>query len=122
MPFPKPGLLIKGSVPSTALINGAQTFLTLNVPNDGVPHSVLGSFMEDTTAALTGGGVIMNYVYNGSAQSFTLIGIGNTVGVQQMVISYSFSSIVDPNTTVTIIQDTPITAGAATVSGLVAIL
>ena len=121
MIYVPPGL-IKGSVPSTALINGAQTFLTLNVPNDGVPHSVLGSFMEDTTAALTGGGVIMNYVYAGSAQSFTLIGIGNTVGVQQMVISYSFSSFVDPNTTVTIIQTAPITAGAATVSGLVAIL
>ena len=122
MPFPKPGLLIKGSVPSTALINGAQTFLTLNVPNDGVPHSVSGSFMQFTTAALTGGGVDMDYVYNGVAASFGLMGVGAVVGVQQIVIAYSFDYVVDPNTTVTIIQKTPITAGAATVSGLVAIL
>ena len=121
MIYVPPGL-IKGSVPSTALINGAQTFLTLNVPNDGVPHSVLGSFIQDITAALTGGGVNMNYVHNGVAMTFGLMGVGSLVGVQEMVIAYSFSDVVDPNTTVTIIQNTPITAGAATVSGLVAIL
>ena len=122
MAFPRPGLLIKGSVLPTALINGAQTFLTLNVPNDGVPHSVLGSFIQDTTAALTGGGVNMNYVGNGLAISFPLIGVAAPVGVVEMVIAYSFDHTVDPNTTVTITQNTPITAGAATLSGLVAIL
>jgi hypothetical protein len=92
-----------------ALVNGTPNIITWTTPNDGQMHQAITSGTLIVSSALTGGAVIVRYTAGGVAQAAQLMA-GNAaanVSGQQTVTA-------DPNTTVTIAQQTAATAGAAT--------
>ena len=97
-----------------ALIDGTQTILTATVPNDGRSHLVLASMWKDVTTALTGGQTRLQWVLpsgTGVGEHTTLTAVG-TSGVSTSSVR---DTVVKPGTTVSVLQTTAMTAGAAKV-------
>lgn len=97
-----------------ALQNATPTILTWAVPNDGRLHTVLTHGVKVVTSLETGGAVIITYTPSGSgSQSNTLIAGGQAVSNG---ILFTVASVVaQPNTTVTVSQQTNLTAGASSI-------
>lgn len=97
-----------------ALINGTPTILSWTAPNDGQVHRVWLIAQENVTSPETGGQVNLNFRdLQGNAQSRQAIpgGAGNgfTGGFTPMAF------LVQAGQTVSAVQGTALTAGAATV-------
>lgn len=96
----------------TALQNGTPTFLTWNVPNDGNIHQFTVSSFLSVATAETGGAVLCNYTGpGGNATNFTVQPGAQAAGIN----ATSNTRIAQPGTTVTVAQNTALTAGAATI-------
>lgn len=101
------GLLATTTPVGVPLINGTQTILSWTAPQDGQLHRVEVFCTEVVTNATTAG--ITQVTVNGTAT--TLISGGQAVGSQ---IGQA-QVILQPGGTITIRQNTAMTAGAATV-------
>lgn len=98
------------------LINGTQNLLQYTTPNDGRQHLIVVSAVANITVAETGGTVVINYTVGGTNGQPQLLA-GNTA--PQLLAANQNAFMADPNTTVTIIQSTALTAGAATFFGAI---
>ena len=102
-----------------ALINGTQTILSVTVPNDGRIHLVDFSVTKVITTALTGGN--LHIAWNSPAYSPTYGTTGaTTVGPHFMFpTSSGHLSAALPGTTITLSQNSAMTAGAAKVYAII---
>lgn len=114
-----PAFAIAGKTPQAgvALINGVQTFVTVNVPNDGQPHLFGFGGYINVTGIQTGGALNINWTSGGQAQSFNIFAGGSAIGVFLLFLTFRHA---DPGTTITMTQ-TAQTAGAATATGVIAL-
>ena len=118
---PSAPIVAETSAIGVALIDGTQTILTATVPNDGQCHLVLASMWKDVTTALTGGQTRLQWVVpagTGVGADTTLTAVG-TSGVST---STTGDTVVKPGTTVSVLQTTAMTAGAAKVYAKIVII
>ena len=108
------------SATGVALINGTQTILSATVPNDGKVHFVQCIAQKQITTALTGGEIVMSWTL-ASGTVHTNPTAGTTVGTHFLSISTSLT-IAKPGTTITLRQNTAMTAGAAKVYAKIVII
>jgi hypothetical protein len=105
-----PSAVASGSV---ALINGTQTIVSYNVPNDGKQHAINLQAFQSVTVAETGGAVSISVTTGGNTFSpISLFPGGGATGPTRT----NFQLAADPGTTVTVTQSSALTAGAAVVS------
>ena len=116
------GFAAHGSFPPAAYVNGAQTFITLTAPDDGFPHVLLGSLHQNITAATNGGGNTFNYTSAGVVTTTPVLGPSQPVGQLTIFSGNNWHIVIDPNTSVTVTQTDPLTAGAATLDGILFLL
>jgi len=103
----------------TALVNGTPTILTWTAPADGKQHRVLIFAELNVTVAETGGQVTASVTTpSGNVDAKQVFAAGQGVGVVTPVAA-SFPQIrmVQAGGTVSLFQNSPLTAGAATVWG-----
>jgi hypothetical protein len=99
-----------GGVP---LINGTQIVLTWNVPNDGKLHYLQVFASMTITTATTGGWIGLYFTApDNSAAEYDILSGTQAVGFNESIQSFPF--ICRAGTTVTVRQETAMTAGAAT--------
>ena len=98
----------------TPLINGTQTLLTWTAPNDGKQHAIYVAAIANITVAETGGQVVINYTIGGQNGQPQLLS-PNTAA--QLLAANQNAFMVDPGTTVNILQSTALTAGTAVFFG-----
>jgi hypothetical protein len=92
--------------------NGTPTILSLTTPNDGHYHVVLVALTIVVTSTETGG-IIQVQI---SGNSLGNIGGGAAAGTYVITtLGGGTALLLPPNTTVSIVQGTALTAGAATV-------
>ena len=96
-----------------ALVNGTPTILTYTTPNDGNQHTIIIAGSLVVAVLEVGGQVNVNYVTGGVAGAHQLFAGAQAAGNFQP--SNAFSVVVDPNTVVSISQQSALTAGTATV-------
>jgi hypothetical protein len=109
-------MAIQASTPvgGTALINGTQNFISWTAPNDGKLHRFQIFGGESVTSAQTGGSVNVTFTGpDGSAQNITILGPALATGYSLIDAAYQAMSLCEAATTVTIVQATAQTAGAA---------
>lgn len=96
-----------------ALINGTQTFApSAAVPNDGQMHLFYVVVSLQVTSAETGGQVNVQHTDpQGNVHSFQVIAAGQGAGLS--VGSSPISRLCAPGTTVSVLQQSALTAGAA---------
>lgn len=97
-----------------ALQNGTPTILSWTAPNDGQEHQAIVAATLTVSAAETGGQVFMRWTSGGVAQVQTAFNPNLAAGA-----FYQLVALVDPGTTIHLDQNTALTAGAATVTGLI---
>jgi hypothetical protein len=102
------------SAVAKAFINGAQNFLTYNVPNDGKVHLIIAAAHVHVGAGgQAGGGVSITLTTNGVTNTINIVGAaqgaGDAFGSTPFVTNQIWA---DPGTTVTVKQLAPETAGA----------
>lgn len=93
-----------------ALVNGTPNILTWTAPNDGNLHFATVGAVLATTSTCTGGAVNISGTTGGVAWAHTLIGANQTAGG---ATGTSGPVAIDPGTTLTVLQATALTAGAA---------
>jgi hypothetical protein len=111
-----PALALQAStgIAGFALQDATPTIISWTAPNDGNLHRVEIFASENVTSALTGGAVsgsIVSPAGGGAAQPQVIAanqGAGNHVGTVT-------GGIVEPGSTVSVIQSSAVTAGEATV-------
>jgi hypothetical protein len=94
----------------TAGIN--TTIATFTTPNDGKMHHFQLAWTIVAGAAGTTGGAIRLIYTSGGQQNFTSINAGGLT--DNDYLEGSFVATIDPNTTVTLQQQTALSAGSAT--------
>lgn len=103
----------------TALVNGTPTILSWTAPNDGQLHVATYAFAIDVTVLQTGGAVTVNWTSQGVAHNFQPAAGGLAVGAYYTNAGATSQFTVDPGTTVSIVQSSAQTAGAATVAAAI---
>lgn len=105
------GLAVVAKTPAAgaALVNGTPTLLTWTAPNDGQLHMFQLSGGSNTTGAATGGAIQVQWPMFAVVQTVQLDAGGHGVGVFPIFLT---SRMVDPGGTVTLSQQTALTAGA----------
>ena len=109
------------SATGVALINGTQTILTATVPNDGKVHLVYVGYLKTITTALTGGRITALWTTPNGATS-TVSTTTTTVGGSYKSSSTQAAIVAKPGTTITVTQETAMTAGAAKVYAKIVII
>ena len=109
------------SATGVALIDGTQTILTATVPNDGKVHALAFAVCEkDVTTALTGGVCTLSWTTpEGTARS---INTTSTAVGAYFIAPTSGDTVLKPGTTITLRQNTAMTAGAAKVYAKIVII
>lgn len=103
------------AVTGFALQNATPTILSWTAPNDGSQHRILAFGSAEITSAATGGSVALVIVPPSGATGFpTVISGGQGTGFSYNG-PYGLPYIVGPNTTVSLVQGSALTAGAVTV-------
>lgn len=110
-PQTEPALVASTGVNGFALQNATPNILTWTAPNDGQMHRVFLNAFIVVGAAQTGGAVTMNTTVPGGVASNPVVFAGGLTGNQ----SQWFNRLIAPGTTVTLVQSSAQTAGAATV-------
>jgi hypothetical protein len=107
----------QAATPATgfALINGTPTIISYTTPNDGNIHTAIVSIAKIVTSTETGGQINITYTIGGQAQNLVLLGGANAPGVFFTANAIRYVMMVDPNTTVSIVQAVALTAGASVV-------
>jgi hypothetical protein len=95
----------------TALVNGTPTILSWTAPNDGSLHVVSVFSVIKVTTLEVGGLVQLLATTGGTAGTYTLMAAALGVGV---TLGLATTAVVDPGTTVSIVQGSALTVGAAT--------
>ena|SRR5215472_95885 len=95
-----------------ALQNATPTIISWSVPNDGNQHRFVIVATINVTLAETGGTVTGNFTIAGIATTPQLTAGGSAAGI---VNPNYRGGICDPNTTVSVVQSTALTAGAAVI-------
>jgi len=95
------------------LINGTQALCKWTAPDDGSYHVVMVFYMATVPSNMTGGEVSLTYTQAGGPQSQVILNAGQAAsptfgGLLNTVL-------IDPGSTIEVVQDTALTAGAATV-------
>ena len=98
---------------AAALINGTQTLCKWTAPNDGSYHAVMVFYIATVASDMTGGEVSLEYTQAGAPQTQIILNAGLTAspafgGLLNTVL-------IDPGSTIEVVQDTALTGGAATV-------
>jgi|SRR6516164_3568325 hypothetical protein len=118
-PVPGSGLVQQAAITAVAgvaMINGTQTFLTWNVPNDGKVHFLFCVATQDITVAATGGAIQLSYTLpDGTVLNRAVIAGNQAVGANRVTTT----DAVQPGTTVTLTQNTAMTAGAGVMWGVI---
>lgn len=104
------GLVAATSAAGVPLINGTQTILSWDVPDDGQLHQFNVAGALQVTAAETGGTVIVSFTQPGGAAATPQIfaaslGAGTTGATENRLAA--------PGSTVSVTQSQPLTAGAS---------
>lgn len=100
------------NIRGTALINGTQNLASYTTPADGNAHLVFVAATQTVTSLETGGVVQVTYTSNGQALTAAMFPGGSAAGT--LVASATVAA--DPGTTVTLVQSSALTVGAATVT------
>jgi hypothetical protein len=95
------------------LVNGTGTIISWTAPNDGAKHRAQLFFSAAVTSNLTGGQVRLTYTIGAQTSTVNILAGGNTTGGYPLLNPANV--IIDPNTTITLSQQTAMTVGAATV-------
>ena len=108
----------------TPLVNGTPAILSWNVPNDGQAHFFSLAGTVNTTVASTGGAIGLTFTVAGSAKAFAIFNGTKAVGVDACGDAAAFGPLAspiacDPGTTVSIVQTSALTAGAAAFIGAI---
>ena len=93
-----------------ALQNATPNILTWTAPNDGQTHAVIVNAFKIVTVAETGGNVTIAYTCGGQAKTVTVAPGGAAIGTYPENWA---GFVCDPGTTVTLAQQTALTAGAS---------
>ena len=106
-------LVAASPLAGVALVNGTPTILTWTAPNDGKLHRVLINAYGFVTSAQTGGQITFNYTdpAGNAVNGATLMPGGAGAGPQ---LPGTFTRLLGPGGTLTILQFSAQTAGAAT--------
>lgn len=113
----------KTALAGVALTAGTPTLLSWAVPNDGNLHffTIGGSVI--TTVATTGGAIQATFTTGGVAKTLALFTATKAVGVDYggdgAAILLPAAITCDPGTTVSIVQSTGLTGGAAAFIGAI---
>lgn len=101
-----------------ALTNGTGTIISWTTPNDGNLHYAFLVIQEDVTSATTGGYVNFAFTAPGGAQSNQVLAGTQSTGwksTSSLSNCMAYQLPMSPNTTVSVLQTSAVTAGAATV-------
>lgn len=110
-----PGTIFRTAAAGFAKVNGTPNILTFNTPNDGNLHAVSIAIAENVVALETGGQVSVTYTVGGHASGLiALYNGGAAAGFKSQSDTFIYSLIADPNTAVTLLQSTALTAGGPT--------
>jgi hypothetical protein len=114
-----PALQLQASTPVAGfpLVNGTPTILTWAVPNDGKVHRAILIAMLHVSSAEVGGQIISTYTasFPGAAEDFAQPFAGGLGTDTTGQVNSQFMYTIAPGSTVTLIQNTALTAGAATI-------
>jgi hypothetical protein len=100
------------AVAGYTLVNGTGNVITWTTPNDGLQHRVTIMASLDVTVAETGGQISATYTTpDAGAGNHTLFAAG--LGTTPALPAAPWTIIVGANTTVTVLQATALTVGAA---------
>ena len=114
-------VIAKTSATGVALINGTQTILSATVPNDGKSHIVQVQSIKHVTAALTGGNITATWtVPDGTVKSLTTSGT-SAIAYGLSLFQQTTINVAKPGSSVSLTQSSAMTAGAATVTGMIII-
>jgi hypothetical protein len=115
------GVVAKTPAAGTALVNGTPTILSWTAPNDGQLHYFSLALCLNRTLATTGGAVGLTFTVAGSAKAAALFNGTAGAGVDYSGDSPAFNLPLpcDPGTTVSIVQTSALTAGAAAFVGAI---
>lgn len=111
--IPVPTVVAATPLGGFALQNATPSIISWTTPNDGQLHAVELSAMLIVSTAQTGGAVIISCTIGGQVKQLTIYGGGAAAGVFAQVSVITVEC--DPNTTVSLLQQTALTAGAANV-------
>jgi hypothetical protein len=111
------GLILQATTGDTgfALVNGTPTILTWTSPNDGNLHRIDIVAALNVTSSVTGGKITYNYTgLDGNNHQPQIFAVNLAAGYMYPNSNPSpVSLVVGPNITVTVIQQSAVTAGAA---------
>lgn len=96
------------------LVNATPNIISWTAPNDGQPHRFLLIGNENVSSATTGGQVNVTFTRADNSGTNSAPIFGGTVAAGYHSIGDN-TGIVAPGTTVTVAQNTAMTAGAATI-------
>lgn len=97
------------------LQNATPNILQWASPNDGQTHLALIAATLIVTSAETGGGVILRWTIGGVAVAAQMMNASLAVNT-----SFTDNIVCDPNTTVTVAQQSALTLGASTLFASIA--
>lgn len=97
-----------------ALQNATPNILTWTAPNDGQPHRFMIVGNENVSSAETGGQVNVTFTRADNSGSNSTPIFGGSAGAGYHAVGNNFG-MVAPGSTVTIAQNTVLSAGAATI-------
>ena len=100
----------------TALVNGTPTILSWTTPNDGHMHRAMVFGALAVTVTETGGLINLTYMLQGSSALHTsaLVAANQAATTAGVVLNTVGLLLLAPNTTISVVQGSALTAGAAT--------
>lgn len=97
-----------------ALADSTSTLISWTAPDDGQMHRVQFYAIEVVSSVMTGGIVYINVTYpNGTAKGVEIFPAQTSAG--QYLLGSDCNYLIEAGTTASVVQDTALTAGAATV-------